>query len=220
MAHLKLIEYPEANASVRIRVILHLKGLPYDVVPAERGTEFLREMNPQAMVPVLVDGPRAICQSLAIAEYLEESFPASPLLPAGVYERSRVRALAQIVACEGQPLANRRVREWLASRWGFGTRAVGAWSRHWVGLSLAEYESALLRHGPRTRFSHGDSPTVADAFLFAQGLLARRFGVDMGPFPRVRHILASCVRLPAFAREDARDIYNATSCPRQDMMSP
>lgn len=198
---LKLLEYPRANAAIRVKILLNLKNVPYEVVTGEHSeldtTEF-RAINPQAMVPVLIAGTRPIWQSMAIAEYLEETFPDPPLLPTDPWQRSRVRSLALILACDGQPLANMRVRDALGVRWGFTEDQVTEWSRHWLELTLTEYEAALALGSPPGAFSHGDAPTLADAFLFATVLLAQRFGFPVDGLPNISRVVTSCWRLDAF----------------------
>src|SRR5690606_24825016 len=126
-----------------VRIALHLKGLAYAQKPVhllnnggeQRAPEF-REINPQALVPVLLDGERAIRQSLAIIEYLDESFPALPLLPAMARDRARVRALAQLIACDVHPLANLRVQQYLERELDIDQARREAWSLHWIAEGL------------------------------------------------------------------------------------
>ena len=204
---MKLYTYFRSSAAWRVRIALSLKGLPYDAVPVHlvrNGGEQLqhayRAVNPSALVPSLQDEGAmgaTITQSMAIVEYLEETHPAPPLLPPTPLERARVRALAQIVACDIHPLDNLRVLRYLVRNLGIGEDAKNTWYRHWICEGFAAFEAQLAR-GPAGRFCHGDTPTLADCFLVPQVYNAARFDVDMTPYPRIVGIDAACARLPAF----------------------
>lgn len=200
---MKLHNYFRSSASYRVRIALNLKGLTYDYasVHLKRGggeqfTPAFRALNPQALVPVLEDGPLRLTQSLAILEYLEETHPEPPLLPSAPGERARVRALALTVACEVHPLNNLRVLDYLAGI-GIDEAARTAWYRHWVALGLDALEAELAAHrtGP---FCHGESPTLADCCLVPQLFNARRFGCSLESYPTLLSIEESCNRLSAF----------------------
>ena len=125
------------------------------------------------MLPVLVDGEHVIRQSLAIIEYLEEKKPLPALLPSDAAGKARVRSLALMIACDGQPLVNLRVRRYIASKMGLSEAGASVWLHHWMKLSLEEYEAALVGDANGGSFSHGDSPTLADVCLVPQILMAR-----------------------------------------------
>jgi len=201
----KLYGYFRSSAAYRVRIALNLKGLPYDAVPvhlAREGGEQhraeFRVLNPQGLVPVLEDGGRVLTQSLAILEYLEESHPEPPLLPADAVGRARVRALALQVACEIHPLNNLRVLQYLKQELKLDDGARERWYRHWVAIGFAAFEASLAAGGTG-RFCHGDAPGLADACLIPQLFNARRFACDLTAYPRMLAIEAACAALPAFA---------------------
>jgi maleylpyruvate isomerase len=130
-------------------------------------------------VPTLVDGDHVIGQSLAIIEYLDETHPATPLLPATPAERARVRAIALSIACDTHPLNNLRVLKYLKHEVKADEEAKNAWYRHWVDTGLAAVESMLANSSETGRFCHGDTPTLADLCLVPQVFNARRFGCDL-----------------------------------------
>jgi maleylpyruvate isomerase len=208
---MKLYTYFRSSAAWRVRIALNLKGLPYEAVPVhlvKHGGEQLqpayRDINPSALVPCLEDRGETLTQSMAIIEYLEEMHPQIALLPAAPLERARVRALAQMIACDIHPLDNLRVLRYLVRTLGVGEDAKNAWYRHWIGEGFAALEAQLAR-GPAPgpgwgRFCHGDTPTIADCFLVPQVYNAARFDVDMTPYPRIAGIDAACAELPAFAQ--------------------
>ena len=205
---LKLYEYHRANAAIRIKIVLLLKGIPFEresvnVEGSSNESTTLKRLNPQGMVPILVDETLSIVQSYAIAEYLEERFPLPSLLPRDPSDRSRVRSLALMVACDGQPLVNLRVRNYLTEKCGFTERAMESWVRHWMRLSLAEYEAAVALNPFTGVFSHGNEPSLADTFLFPHVLLAERFGILKADFPNVNRIFTNCARLHPFAKAAA-----------------
>ena len=195
-----------SNAPLRVRIALALKEMEVEEIHVDlerdgggQHAEEFRRMNPQEMIPVLVDGDRIIRQSLAIIEYLEERKPLPALLPPDPGGRARVRSLAMVMACDGQPLLNLRVTQYLESRLRLPDRECAEWMRHWMRLSVHEYES-LLTSDPRPgRLSHGDAPTLADVCLVPQVLMAQRFGIDMDDFPRVVEIFRAALQIDRVA---------------------
>jgi len=204
---MKLYTYFRSSAAYRVRIALNLKGLAYDAVPVhllrdggEQLTDSYRALNPSALLPTLDDDGSVIGQSLAIIEYLEETRPQAPLLPAGAADRARVRALALTVAADTHPLGNLRVLKYLKGQLKVSEEVKLEWQQHWLQLGLATLER-MLAEDPRTgRYCHGDAPTLADCCLVPQIFSAQRFGVDMTPYPTVMRIHAACNELPAFQR--------------------
>ncbi len=201
---MKLYSYWRSSSSYRVRIALALKGLNAEVIPvnllhAEQKGEAYRKVNPQGLVPSLVDGGQALTQSLAIIEYLEERFPRAAVAAAGAGRaRPRARALALAVACEIAPLCNSGPMGVLEKQFGFNEEQKGQWYRHWMGKGLSAIE-ALLADSPHTgTFCHGPSPTLADCCLVPQIYNARRYHIDLEPYPAIRRIDAACAALPAF----------------------
>jgi maleylacetoacetate isomerase len=208
---MKLYSYWRSSAAYRVRIALGLKSLPYEYVAVDllrdggdqRRAEYLR-LNPGGRVPTLVVDGQAIVQSMAILEWLDERFPAIPLLPADAFQRARVRGLAQMIVADIQPLQNLSVTEYLRNEGGWPPERVSAWLRRWVGAGLAAVEQSLQESAQASpssggSFCVGDMPTLADACLVPQCYAARRFGVDPAGFPRIAAIEARCLELEAFA---------------------
>jgi maleylacetoacetate isomerase len=200
---LTLHGYFRSSAAWRVRIALALKGIPHaqafrHLRKGEQSAPDFVAMNPQGLVPALaVAGEGVLTQSLAIVEWLDETRPGPKLLPADAWGRARVRALAQIVACDIHPIQNLRVLQYLKRELGQGQPAIDAWARHWIGLGLAAVEARLTE--PATgRFCHGDTPGLADLCLVPQLGNARRFASDLAPYPRVLAVEAACLALPAF----------------------
>jgi maleylpyruvate isomerase len=202
----KLYGYFRSSAAYRVRIALDLKGVDYESVPvdlrapasAQHRPEFLA-LNPQGLVPVLVDGDRTITQSLAILEYLEEIQPQPPLLPEAAADRAQVRALALTVACDIHPLNNTRVLSYLRAPLAADEAAVNAWYAHWIARGLRALEAEVARLGSDGRHMFGGSVTLADVCLVPQMYNARRFKCDVTPYPTLRSICAHLETLPAFA---------------------
>jgi maleylacetoacetate isomerase len=200
----KLYGYWRSSASYRVRIALHWKGLGYETVPVSllRGEqarpEYLR-INPQGLVPTLVDGSTRIGQSLAILEYLEERWPEPPLLPRDAAGRARVRQLALAIAADTHPLQNVGSARVLAEELGIGEEGQERFKRSVTRRGLAAFER-LLAAGEGGSYCHGDAPSFADVCLVPQLYNARRFGLDVAlEFPRAAAIEARCLALPAFA---------------------
>jgi maleylacetoacetate isomerase len=203
---MKLFGYFRSSAAYRTRIALNLKGIAWESVlvdlrapvSAQHSREF-RTLNPQGLIPVLIDGEHTLTQSLAIIEYLEETHPQPPLLPREPAARAAVRALALAVACDIHPLNNLRVLDYLRGPLGHDDAAVNAWYAHWITLGFGALEPQAQRLGDG-RHLYGDSVTVADVCLVPQMANARRFNCDTGPFPTLRAICAHLEALPAFAQ--------------------
>lgn len=202
---MKLYNYFRSSASYRVRIALNLKGLDYEYEPVHltrdggrQLTPEFRARNPQALVPVLVDGPATLTQSLAILEYLEETHPEPPLLPEAPAERARVRALGLIVACEIHPLNNLRVLHYLTHRLGLREGAKAEWYGNWVEQGLGAFEAEVTRSPYTGSFCHGDTPGLADCCLIPQLFNARRFGCDLSGYPALLGIERRCQELAAF----------------------
>lgn len=205
MGALILHNYFRSSTSYRVRIALAMKGLPYTYVAhhlrhgGHRKAEYL-SINPQGLVPALVleDGTM-LAQSLAIIEYLDETVPSPPLLPADPKGRARVRMISQTIACDIHPVNNLRVLDALRSRYGADDTDIADWFRHWVNASFEPLE-AILAESPDTGvFCHGDTPGMADICLVAQVTNNARFNVDMSPYPTIARIRDACMELPAVA---------------------
>lgn len=195
--------YYRSSAAFRVRIALNLKGLKPEMRfvhlrKGEQHKEEFRRLNPLGLVPVLVSGGQTISQSLAIIEYLEELAPTPPLLPKDPKERARVRQIALTVACEIHPLANLRTLVQLKDQLGADDTQRLVWQRHFMGEGLAALEAELSRDPATGRFCHGNEPTLADICLVPQLYNARRWEMDVAPYPTLLRIEEACYGLPAF----------------------
>jgi maleylacetoacetate isomerase len=215
---LRLYSFFRSSAAFRVRIALNLKGLRWessaiDLVKGEHHTLQFEQVNPQRAIPALLDGNQTLIQSMAIVEYLEETHPDPPLLPATTGERSWVRAIAQLIACDIHPLNNLRVMKYLKKDLGVGQEQRDAWVRHWIGEGFSNLEAMIKRHPQTGPFCHGNSPTIADVFLVPQIFNARRAKMDLSAYPTLLRIFDSCMALPAFdlaqpmKQPDAREDY-------------
>lgn len=204
-AGLVLYDYWRSSAAYRVRIALHLKGLDFVQEPVnlvreggEQHRSAYRSLNPQGLVPALLHEGQVLTQSLSICEYLEELFPEVPLLPGDPLNRARVRAMAQLVACDIHPLNNLRVQQRLKSHHGVDEVAVVDWMNHWMSEGFRALERLLSNSVMTGRCCFGDRPGLADCCLVPQVYNAERFGCDLEPFPVIRAISAYCRGLEAF----------------------
>ncbi|SMF33109.1 maleylacetoacetate isomerase [Pseudogulbenkiania subflava] len=202
---LKLYNFFRSGTSYRLRIALNLKGLDYEYLPVDlRSEQHLGEafkaLNPQGLVPALVEGGHTLIQSPAIIEWLEERYPTPALLPVNADDRARVRALAALVGCDIHPLNNRRVLEYLRHQLGCDETAVLAWCATWIEAGFGALEALLAADGKRGDFCFGHTPTLADVYLVPQVESARRFGVDLSPYPNIVAVDRACAELDAFRR--------------------
>jgi len=190
-----------ATGPYRVRIGLALKGLAYDYVPVDlvagqQHSEAFRAVNPLGLLPALVVDGRVMTQSLSILEWLEETAPTPAILPRDPADRATVRALADIVACEIHPLNVPRVAKVLADL-GVAEADRLSWLRHWMVEGFQVLEPMIARHG--AGFAFGDTPTIADCCLIPQVYSARRYGVDLTPFPAIVAVDRQAAGHPAFA---------------------
>ena len=194
-----LHDFPLSSASYRVRIVLNVKGLAYEKrnyrlrAGDQRAPDYLA-INPAGMVPALeVDGLR-LGQSLAIIDYLDAVHPAPRMIPAEPIARARAMEMALTIACDIHPINNLRILQYLEHGMAQDKAAVDGWYRHWVTQGFATLEALL----PDTEFAGGELPNIVDACLVPQMYNARRFSVDLTPFPRVTAIADRAAELPAF----------------------
>ena len=202
---LTLYTYFRSSAAYRVRIALNLKGLAYQSVPVhllrdggQQNQPAYRAKSPLGTVPALEHERGVLPESLAIIEWLDETHPEPPLLPADADGRARVRAIAQTIACDIHPLNNLRVLKYLGDHFGADEAAKNRWYRHWVMQGLQAVE-VMLADDPRTGdFCHGDTPGLADCCLVPQVYNARRFDCPLDELPTLRRIAAASELLSAF----------------------
>ncbi|MBV8131253.1 MAG: maleylacetoacetate isomerase [Alphaproteobacteria bacterium] len=200
---MKLYSYFRSSAAFRVRIALNLKKLEYETAPIHlRRNDQTRPdylaVNPQGLVPTLEDGSRTLIQSLAIIEYLDETYPDPPLLPHDPSDRARVRALSEIVACDIHPINNLRVLRYLTHSLGHDEAAIASWYNHWIAAGFQALEK-LLTEDPRTgACCHGGTPSLADVALIPQVVNAERYRLDLTPYPTIIRIFRHCMGLEPF----------------------
>jgi maleylacetoacetate isomerase len=201
---LTLYNYFRSSASYRVRIALALKGLSYDYVPVhllknEQLAPQFADMSPAKLVPVLKDDDHLIVQSLAIIEYLEESYPEPPLLPGNALARARIRGLALDIACEIHPINNLRVLRYLVHEMKLSEEDKNRWYGHWVETGLDTVERQLVASRETGRYCHGDTPTLADVVLVPQIFNAQRMNCRLDHVPTVMRIFDECMGHEAFS---------------------
>ncbi len=204
-----LFTYYRSTSSYRVRIALALKGLDCNAIPVnlvreggEQHQPWFRAVNPQGRVPALrLDGGQVLTQSCAIIEYLEERYPQPPLLGTDLVLRARQRAVAALIGCDIHPLHNVSVLNRLRGL-KHDEATVSDWIGHWISEGLTAVEQLIDGHP----FCFGESPSVADVYLLPQLYAARRFNVDLAPYPRILQVQASASDHPAFriAHPDAQ----------------
>lgn len=212
-------DYWRSSAGWRVRIGLALKGFPgaggfagpegfsriaVNLAPAisEQSGEAWRAINPQGRVPALVlaqDPPVLLTQSLAILEWLDEIRPQPAFLPADPTGRAAARAFALSIACDIHPLNNVSVLSFLRRQFMADDAAISAWCQEWLRIGLGPLEENLRRRGYQSGFIFGEAPGFAEICLIPQLYNARRFQLDLAPFPLLREVEAACLALPAFA---------------------
>jgi len=201
---MKFYTYYRSQASFRVRIAMNLKGLAHEdtYLHLEKGDQFdpaYKALNPQMVVPTLIDGDVKLFQSLAILEYLDETYPDPPLLPPDAAARAWCRGLALINIADSHPLIVPRIRHYLVDDLKLPQEAMIGWIQHWLGAGLQAMETLLAEHKEAGKFCHGDQPTLADIGLVTQVTPAKTFNTELAPYKRVMRIYDACMAIPAFA---------------------
>lgn len=204
MSELKVYDYWRSSASYRLRIALNLKGVSYDTLPVnilpgadEQFQEPYRSLNPQMRVPAIALDGRISNQSMAILEWLEETYPEPPLLIGDAWRRMEIRAFADTIACDIHPLNNLAVLARIRSQFGADDAGVADWYRSWIVTGFKALETIALKH-VGSDFLFGDTPSLAEVCLVPQMANARRFDTDLTAFPRLVDVDAKCQEVPAF----------------------
>jgi len=202
---MRLYGYFRSSASYRVRIALALKKLPFANLPVhllrgggEQLGPIYRKLNPQSLVPTLETEVGALAQSLAIIEYLEETHPEPPLLPADPYLRARVRSFALAIACDIHPLDNLRVLNKLRGEFGADQKQIGDWYCHWIILGLTALEQMIEPDAVARGVCFGHRPGLADVCLVPQIANSRRYDCDLSGAPKLVAIDAALRQRPEF----------------------
>jgi maleylpyruvate isomerase len=203
---LTLYTYFRSSAAYRVRIALNLKGLKPDYRfihllkdGGQQHSDAYKAVNPQNVIPTLIDNGHAIGQSLAIIEYLEETHPEPPLLPKDAFSRARVRQIAYAVACDIHPVNNLRVLQHLKRDFAASEAQRTDWQKHWISLGFEAIETLLAQSPETGAYCHGNTPTLADICLIPQMANARRVNLDLAPYPTLLRIEQAALAHPAFA---------------------
>jgi len=203
---MKLYDYAYSSAGYRVRIALNMKGVVVDRETihlikdgGQQHSDAYKAVNPQELIPALAVDGQVIGQSLAIIEYLDETYPVPPLMPSYPVERARVRQIAQAVACDIHPINNLRARQLLKTLGHSDEEIMSKWYAHWITVGFTALEKMLSASKMTGAFCHGDMPTLADICLVPQMANAYRFKVPVDAFPTLVRIDKTCRALPAFA---------------------
>jgi len=202
---MKLHGYWRSSAAYRVRIALNLKGVQVEHCPVhlinnggEQHSASYQLLNPSELVPTLEEGELSLNQSLAIIQYLEDSYPQTPLYPKDPAQKAAVMAFALDIACDIHPLNNLRVLQYLTGPLALSEAEKMQWIQHWLAVGFSALESRLQQTA--RRYCFGDQITVADLCLVPQVYNALRFQLDMTNYPQISAIYQRCNEVEAFAK--------------------
>jgi maleylacetoacetate isomerase/maleylpyruvate isomerase len=202
---MKLYGYWRSSAAYRVRIALHLKAVDFETCAVhlvKNGGEQHKNdyiaLNPNHLVPTLIDGDLVLTQSIAIIDYLDAKYPQVPLYPSDIVAKAKVQALALDVACEIHPLNNLRVQHYLTDNLNATDQQKNAWMHHWMSIGFRAIEEQLL-HSAET-YCFANTITMADICLVPQVYNAMRFKLDMTPYPTIMRVVDNCNLLTAFLK--------------------
>lgn len=209
---MKLYNYFRSGTSHRIRIAMNFKGVDYEYISVnlaadEQAGDAFKALNPQGLVPYLYASEQPngatgeelrLAQSPAILEWLEEAYPEPSLLPKDAMGRAQVRALSAMIGCDIHPINNRRILQYLRHELNVEEDKVMGWCQHWMAEGFSALEKILAADKRRGNFCYGGAPSFADCYLIPQVYSARRFKLDLTPYPNIVAIDAHCHTLPAF----------------------
>ena len=200
-----LTTYFRSTAAYRVRIALNHKGidhtlLPVNLLTGEHKEDSFLAHNPQGLLPTLKIDVAVVTQSMAILEYIEETYPQSALLPDDGLQRAAVRSLAHSIACDIHPLNNLRVLKYLVNEVNVDESGKLKWYHHWLELGFSAIEKQLAHNADRENFCFGSSVTMADVCLIPQVYNANRFNFDLSNYPLISEVNEHCLQLPAFAK--------------------
>ena len=201
--NLVLHGYFRSGTTYRTRLALNWKHIAYeyaavDLVKGEQLSEAYKARNPQGLVPALQVDDQTLTQSVAILEWIEETFPERPLLPHDAFKRAKVRAFCAAIGCDIHPLQNLRVLKKARALSGGDQEDGIAWARHWIASGFEALETLAASGGGTHGFLFDDGPTLAEVYLLPQMFNARRFDVDLTPYPRLVAADQAARALPEF----------------------
>ncbi|MEZ8823653.1 maleylacetoacetate isomerase [Vibrio amylolyticus] len=203
MSETILYGYWRSSAAYRVRIALNLKGIEYQHRSVhlvknggEQHAEHFKNINPSELVPVLVDGDVQLNQSLAIIDYLDDHYPEVEITPTDVKTRYLVKSLAQDIAIDVHPINNLRVMQYLSKNFDTDENQKLDWTQHWMTVGFTALEKKLVTVSGR--YCVGDTITLVDVCLIPQIYNAKRFGLDLVPYPTIRHIVESLEQHQAF----------------------
>ncbi|MEQ1876210.1 MAG: maleylacetoacetate isomerase [Bdellovibrionia bacterium] len=202
-ADLILYNYFRSSASYRVRVALELKSVPYEYRPVhllkdEQNRPEFREINAMGQLPCLVHKGKVLAQSVAMIEYIEALWPKPSLFPKDPYQAGLVRQCVEIVNSGIHPLQNLKAQKQIEVRFGANQDAKNDWAAFWIREGFDSLEKFLAPHAGK--YSIGDEVTAGDLFVLPQIVNARRFKVDLTPYPTLRKVEEACLKLPAFQK--------------------
>ncbi len=211
-ARFELFSFWRTSATYRVRVAFNLKGVQpqernVDLDAGEQRSDAFLKINPLGAIPALIDrapghSNTPLTQSLAILEFLDETYPSPALLPADAHGRARVRSLCAMLAADTHPLITPRIKKYLTTQGGFDDAAWRAWQIHWFTTGLQAVEARLVHEAETGTYCHGDGVTLADICLASIIVVTRVFKIEVADIPTIDRIMATCEKSEAFARAE------------------
>ncbi len=209
---MKLYDYYRSTACYRVRIALHYKHIPFETCPIhlvnQGGEQHLPQylnINPQGLVPALEINGAILTQSLAIIDYLEDSYPLPTLLPTDSFQRAQIKSLALMIACDIHPLNNLRVLQQLKQAFSATETQTRQWYHHWLKKGFDAFETQLQTLPRDIDVCFGNTISLADVCLIPQVYNAKRFQFSLNDYPLIQRINDYCLQQEAFIKASPKE---------------
>jgi glutathione S-transferase len=203
------LHYFPGNASLAPHMLLEEIGVPYELLLVERANQAHKspaylKLNPNGLIPVLVDGDLVLYETAAICLYLADSHPQAELVPAlGTAERAHLYKWLMWLT---NTLQATLILYFYPERWADEPQAVAQVKAHAeakIGVLLDQLDAELARHGKPWLL--GEDYSAVDSYAMLMCRWTRGFARPARSLPHLGPYLQRVLARPAVQRSFAQE---------------